>query len=89
MQIKIKDKISPIYTLQIGDVVCFDNNIDTIKMVMYDTSQEKYILRGICTTFGATGYHKTLEELTESISHLKCDIYKASEYELILQRKEG
>ena len=45
MKIKIKDKISPIYTLQIRDVVCFDNNLDTMKMVMYDTSQEKYIFR--------------------------------------------
>lgn len=76
------------YILKLGDVVVFDYGCDQTKIVMYSDTEQKYILRGITTMYGATGWHKTLEELTASIKDDDCTIYKASEYELVLQRKE-
>lgn len=89
MNIRIKDeKINDDYILQLGDVVVFDYVDRDPKIVVYSEFEQKYILRSITTMYGASGWHKTLEGLTESIKNVDYKIYKASEYELVLQRKK-
>lgn len=91
MNIRIKDEQDENYIFQLGDVVVFRNGSEREKIVVHDMAKDQYILRSITSMFGATGYHKTLDELTASVNNLEAEytLYKASEYELVLQRKEG
>jgi len=72
---------TPIVT--IGDIV--EINETFYICIILETS---FSFRSLCGTFGATGFHSTLEELTDSIQNLRYNIFPASEYELNLVTKQ-
>lgn len=70
------------YILNVGDIV-FDN----MGYLIVKKDVNGFILYSLTKTFGLTGYHKTLESLTESIKGKGYKIFKESEYELVIRRK--
>lgn len=78
------------YILQLGDLVK-SAYCDTIYVVTYQwdnrNSKNRYILWSLDGNEGYNGYHDTLEDLTYSLTEDE-KIFKTSEYELRLVRKE-
>lgn len=78
------------YILQLGDLVEGIYN-DKIYVVTYRwdnrDSKNRYILWSLDGDSGYNGYYDTLEDLTYSLTEDE-RIFKASEYELRLVRKE-
>ena len=81
-----KDK----YILQLGDLVEGVNDILYIVTEQWDNrdSKHRYILWSLDGDSGYDGYYDTLEDLTYSLVEDE-RIFKASEYELRLVKKEN
>ena len=78
------------YILQLGDLVEGKNGILYIVTEQWDNrnSKPRYILLSLDGDSGYEGYYDTLEDLTYSLVEDE-RIFKASEYELRLVRKNG
>lgn len=95
MNIKIMSTREKKYVLQEGDIINFIGEGDCYMVVKEDNrytnppQYDSYTLRHMTQDYRANGYSRTLEELTESLDELEdFKIFKASEYELVLTRKE-
>lgn len=87
MEIEVRDEIKENYVLQTGDIASTRIGENTTFYIVKKESSG-YRLRNLTDTDGATGYKKTLKELTNSLNLFDSYIiYPKSEYKLVLERK--
>lgn len=96
MKIRIENAKEGKYILQEGDIVYFEGDNDCYMVIKEDNRflkeviYDQYTLRSMTRDLRANGFFNNLEGLTDSLCELgEYQIFKASEYQLILTRKNN
>ncbi|AKO92007.1 hypothetical protein BEH_07770 [Priestia filamentosa] len=86
MKLKVKEnKEGKLPVFECGDII----TMGTTSYIIIST-KDGFIAKNLDNGLGgATGYHKTLEELINSINKYEHKHYSKDSYELVLQQKEN